>query len=120
MGLFRPYEQGTSKKTGPTEETVEAGPGSSTESSSSSATTAPRRAPKTSSTGRKQRASKGDHATKKPQTADHKAPVAQPKTVSRHTAKKGPTPTRAEAEAARRHRLNPTLSKKEADRKSVV
>ena len=114
MGLFRPYEQGTSKKTGPTEETVEAGPGSSTESSSSSATTAPRRAPKTSSTGRKQRASKGDHATKKPQTADHKAPVAQPKTVSRHTAKKGPTPTRAEAEAARRHRLNPTLSKKEA------
>jgi hypothetical protein len=34
-----PYEQGTSKKTGPTEETVEAGPGSSTESSSSSATT---------------------------------------------------------------------------------
>ena len=114
MGLFRPYEQGTSKKTGPTEETVEAGPGSSTESSSSSATAAPRRAPKTSSTGRKQRASKGDHASKKPETADHKAPVAQPKTVSRHTAKKGPTPTRAEAEAARRHRLNPTLSKKEA------
>lgn len=31
MGLFRPYEQGTSKKTGPTEETVEAGPGSSTD-----------------------------------------------------------------------------------------
>ena len=53
MGLFRPYEQGTSKKTGPTEETVEAEPGSSTESSSSSATAAPRRAPKTSSTGKK-------------------------------------------------------------------
>ncbi|MEX1242695.1 MAG: DUF3043 domain-containing protein, partial [Cutibacterium acnes] len=82
MGLFRPYEQGTSKKTGPTEETVEAGPGSSTESSSSSATTAPRRAPKTSSTGKKQRASRGGHAGKEHQTAAHKAPVAQQKTVS--------------------------------------
>ncbi|MBD4446729.1 DUF3043 domain-containing protein, partial [Xanthomonas citri pv. citri] len=86
----------------------------STESSSSSATAAPRRAPKTSSTGKKQRASGGGHAGKEHQTAAHKAPVAQQKTVSRHTAKKGPTPTRAEAEAARRHRLNPTLSKKEA------
>ncbi|GAE70159.1 alpha-ribazole-5'-phosphate phosphatase [Cutibacterium acnes JCM 18909] len=53
MGLFRPYEQGTSKKTGPAEETVEAEPGSSTESSSSSATAAPKRAPKTSVTGKK-------------------------------------------------------------------
>ena len=114
MGLFRPYEQGTSKKTGPAEETVEAEPGSSTESSSSSATAAPKRAPKTSVTGKKQRAGKGGHAGKEHQTAAHKAPVAQQKTVSRHTAKKGPTPTRAEAEAARRHRLNPTLSKKEA------
>ena len=111
MGLFRPYEQGASKKAEPTEETVVAEPGSSTESSPSSATVAPRRTAKTSSSDKEQRTTKGIRADKGRQPA---APAAQPKTPSRHTVKTGPTPTRAEAEAARRHRLNPTLSKKES------
>ena len=42
MGLFRPYEQGDSKKAESTDETVTAEPVSSTESSPSSATAAPR------------------------------------------------------------------------------
>ena len=111
MGLFRPYEQGASKKAEPTEETVTEVPGSDAESSPSSATAAAKHAPKPSPTDKAQRSDrpgKGHHMTA------HKAPATQPTTSSRHAAKKGPTPTRAEAEAARRQRLNPTLSKKEA------
>ena len=99
MGLFRPYEQGASKKAEPTEETVTEVPGSDAESSPSSATAAAKHAPKPSPTDKAQRSDrpgKGHHMTA------HKAPATQPTTSSRHAAKKGPTPTRAEAEAARR------------------
>ncbi|EGY77261.1 DUF3043 domain-containing protein [Cutibacterium avidum] len=118
MGLFRPYEQGDSKKADSTDETVTAEPVSSTESSPSSATAAPRPTSDAANTKQEKQPEKRRHADKSNGAAkEHRAaaqatPAAQPK--PRHIAKKGPTPTRAKAEAARRERLNPTLSKKEA------
>ena len=44
-------------------------------------------------------------------------PAAAPLTPSTHRKKEGPTPSRKEAEAARKARVNPTLSKKERRRR---
>ncbi|MDO4411588.1 DUF3043 domain-containing protein [Cutibacterium sp.] len=120
MRLFRPYEQGDSKKAEPADKTVKAEPGSSTDSSPSSATAAPRAtSDETGSNAGKQaakqpRTMKGSPTAKENRADTQETPVEQSKPQTRHVAKKGPTPTRAEAEAARRERLKPTLSKKEA------
>ncbi|WCC80531.1 DUF3043 domain-containing protein [Cutibacterium equinum] len=125
MGLFRPYEQGDSKKAEPADKSVTPEPGSSTDSSPSSATAAARprsdaarprsdaaRTDQVKRPDKKRRATKDHGAEQNPGTTDQATPAAQPK--PHHAAKKGPTPTRAEAEAARRERLHPTLNKKEA------
>lgn len=50
-------------------------------------------------------------------SAEPQAPEPQPAPVTPGSRKAAPTPTRREAEAARRQRLNPSLSPKEAKRR---
>ncbi|MGK2309395.1 DUF3043 domain-containing protein [Cutibacterium sp. V947] len=114
MGLFRPYEQGDSKKAGTAGKTVETKPVSSTESSPSSTAAALKPASEALSSSTEQQSTKRHRVDKERRPAASEAPVTHSKTQARHVAKQGPTPSRAEAEAARRERLNPTLSKREA------
>ena len=54
---------------------------------------------------------------KKDAAEDAQAPAPESQVSSAHQKKSGPTPTRKEAEAARKARVNPTLSKQERRRR---
>ena len=97
MGLFRPYEQGQTK--------------TKTDRSASKEATAPEPA-----------SSQDEHAetsgTSSNQSTRRDTSAGQGSAASKaHQPKGAPTPTRAEAEAARRERLNPSLSPKEQRRR---
>lgn len=101
MPLFRPYEQGSSK---PATDTAERG--------GASVAPRPRKRPTVTPVEREEPVAPVDVAPE----------ASSPASASRQPQKKGrPTPTRAEAEAARMARLHPTLSPKEqkkADREA--
>lgn len=124
MGLFRPYEQGetktekarSSRSARSTSETVEAEavPEAAGDSSSPTRIT---RAGKHGS-GRKVANRKKVEARKADEQPTDQQGIDHHDGGTPRTPKKGrPTPTRAEAEAARRQRLNPSLSPKEARRR---
>lgn len=123
MGLFKPYERkDTAKEPAPVEVTEGKDP--------QNGPTAPLR--------RRQSmvvTSAGSPSTSRPKNPHQPKNPSQPKDPSSSEpsnaeiaeerarmvgprAKQGPTPTRKQAEAARRERLNPTLSSKEARRRS--
>lgn len=105
MGLFRPYEQGTS--TGD-----EASAGSTRRRGRTGATAAP--APRTEAAPVERVA---DQPVAEPTATVTRPAAPAPTNTTRGPRKKnGPTPTRAQAEAARMERLHPTLSPKEAKR----
>lgn len=97
MGLFRPYEQGQTKtetdRSSPKEAAAPEPASSQDEHAETSGTSS------NQSTRRNTSAGQGSAASKA------------------HQPKGAPTPTRAEAEAARRERLNPSLSPKEQRRR---
>ena len=97
MGLFRPYEQGQTKtetdRSAPKEVAAPEPASSQDEHAETSGTSS------NQSTRRDTSAGQGSAASKA------------------HQPKGAPTPTRAEAEAARRERLNPSLSPKEQRRR---
>ena len=97
MGLFRPYEQGQTKtetdRSAPKEAAAPEPASSQDEHAETSGTSSDQSTRRDTSAGRGSVASKA------------------------HQPKGAPTPTRAEAEAARRERLNPSLSPKEQRRR---
>lgn len=105
MGLFRPYEQGTSNGD-------EATAGSTRRRGRSGATAAPAPATRTETAAEPVVAPVAERSAARPRPE-----AAEPASTAKGPRKKnGPTPTRAQAEAARMERLHPTLSPKEAKR----
>lgn len=103
MGLFRPYEQGQTKtetdRSTPKEAAAPEHASPQSEHAETSGTSSDKSTRRDTSAGRGTSAGQGSAASKA------------------HQPKGAPTPTRAEAEAARRERLNPSLSPKEQRRR---
>ena len=109
MGLFRPYEQGQTKtetdRSAPKEAAAPEPASSQDEHAETSGTSSDQSTRRDTSAGQGTSAGRGTSAGQG--SAASKA----------HQPKGAPTPTRAEAEAARRERLNPSLSPKEQRRR---
>ena len=104
VGLFRPYEQGQTK--------------TETDRSASKEATAPEPASSQSGHAETSDIASSDQSTRRDASAGRGTSAGQDSAVSKaHQPRGAPPPTGAEAEAARRERLNPSLSPKEQRRR---